>query len=198
MINLSEKDKDFIKDTEGTYSARGIMDNLAVIKTRFGEEGVENIKKEMKDIGYDIDGMKEGDKAPVSYFIVFLLVKKKFFNLDDEGLREMAKESAKLSFLLRFASRLLASVETICKNANVGWRKYYDSGELHVVEVDKEKKRIVGEVSNFKGHPVHCVHLEGYFSQIISFVVGKETVCQEKKCSLKNEGDVHQFVITWE
>ncbi len=198
MITFSEKEKELINRTEGTYSARGITDVLSALERKFGEETREKTKREMAEMGYDISEIKETTIIPVSYFIVLLLVQQKLFDLSDEDAREVARESAKISFLLKFASKLLVSLETLCKKANVAWRKYYNSGELQVVEINKEEKRIVAELSNFVGHPVHCLHLEGYFEQILFFVIGKTVTCREEKCPFKNEGDVHRFVVTWE
>ncbi len=198
MITLNEKEKELVDSTEGTYSARGITDVLFALEQKFGAEAKEKTKREMAEMGYDVSKVKETTTVPVSYFIVLLLVQQKLFDLSDEDVRGVARESAKISFLLKFASKLLVSLEVLCKSANVGWRKYYNSGELQVTEINKEKKRIVAELSNFVGHPVHCIHLEGYFEQILFFVIGKTVTCREEKCPFKNEGDVHRFVVTWE
>ncbi len=198
MITLEEKDKEYINNSKGTYAARGVIDNLNVIRQEFGKEGEEKIKEEMKKLGYDIYGIKGGEKINVDLFLTFLVVKKQLFNLDDEGVREMAAKAAKFSFFIRFASRFLASLETICRNADAAWHKYHDSGNLYITEVDKEKKRITGEVHGFLGHPVYCLFLEGYFAQIIFFVLGTKVVCREEGCPFKDGGDIHRFVITWE
>ncbi len=197
MITFSEKEKELIENTKGTYSTRGAIDDLSALERKFGKEARERTEKEMEEMGYSMSKVKK-TTLPVAHFIVLLLVQQKVLNLSDEDMREVGKESARTSFILKFASKLLVSLETLCKNTNVAWRKYYSSGELKVIEINKEEKRIVAELVDFVGHPAHCFHLEGYFEQMLFFVVGKDVTCREEACPLKNEGDVHRFVLTWE
>jgi len=200
MIKISEKDKEYIEKTGGYFAARGIHDHLNVLRKKFGEDAPQKIANKMLELGYKEDFLKikETEKIPTSHYMAFLLVEKQLFELDDEGVREMGRGSAKISFLLRFASRLLISPEILQKNANNAWQKYYkQGGELKVVEMDKVNKRMVGELYNFIGHPVHCTYLEGYFSEILFFVIGKKGECYEEKCVFKGD-DFHRFVVTWE
>jgi hypothetical protein len=198
MINFSEEDKNYIENNEGTYSARGVSDVLLTLEKKFGKERKEEFKKEMKEAGYDIffEG-KESKTIPVKIFIALIVGEKYFFGMDEAGVKEIGKESAKLSFLLKFASKLLISLDMLVKNANEGWHKYYNTGDLFIVEFNKEEKKIVGEVRNFNGHPLHCRHIEGYFEQIIFFVTGKKVVCHEEECLFKGNG-AHRYVMIWE
>ncbi len=198
MINFSEEDKNHIESNKGSYSARGVSDVLATLGKKFGEEKKEEFKKEMKESGYDIffEG-KESKTIPVKTFIALIVGEKYFFGMNEAGVKEIGKESAKLSFLLKFASKLLVSLDMLVKNANEGWHKYYNTGELFIVEFNKEEKRIIGEVRDFIGHPLHCKHIEGYFEQIIFFVTGKKIICHEEECFFK-ESDTHRYIMTWE
>lgn len=198
MINFSEEDKNYIDNNEGTYSARGVSDVLLTLEKKFGKQKKERFKNEMKEAGYDIffEG-KETKTIPLKTFIALIVGEKYFFGLDETGVKEIGKEAAKLSFLLKFASRLLVSLDMLVKNANEGWHKYYNTGELFIVEFNKEERKIVGEVRNFTGHSLHCMHIEGYFEQMIFFVTGKKIVCYEEECPFKG-GNVHRYVMSWE
>ncbi len=195
---LTEEEKKYINKTKGTHSSRGISDTLVAVEKLFGKEKRKEVEEAMKEEGYDIPEMEKAITIPVNYFIALLILEQKILHLDEEGMRKVAKESAKLSFLLKFASRFLVSLETIVKNANTAWRKYYNCGELKVVEFEKEQKKIVAEVRDFWGHPTHCRHLEGYFEKILFFVLGKKAKCREVECPFEDGGDVHRFLITWE
>jgi predicted hydrocarbon binding protein len=201
MVTFSEKDIEYINNTKGLFSLRGIKDTLKIFEEKFSRGDVEKIIVEMKEKGYDIEEILRDDKKDVSvnYFIVFLLVAQKVLNISDDGIKEMGREGGKLSFLLRFASMLLISVDVLYKNANVGWKKYYknEAGELHGIELDKENKRTVLELRDFVGHPVHCKYIEGYMEQLIFFVTGKKTHCEETGCVFKGDNS-HRFLVTWE
>jgi Holliday junction resolvase len=198
MINFNEEDKKYIDSNKGTYSARGVSDVLSTIEEKFGKEKKEEFKRAMQEAGYNVffEG-KESKTIPLVTFIALIVGEKYFFEIEEEEVKEIGKESAKLSFLLKFASKLLASLDMLVKNANEGWRKYYNTGELFIVEYNKEEKKIIGEVRDFLGHPLHCKHIEGYFEQIIFFVTGKKITCHEEECVFRG-GKVHRYIMRWE
>ncbi len=197
MINLTEKDKEFINSTEGFYSSRGVRDDLIVVQRKFGKEKVEALLKEVDSQGYNIFDKDKKERVPSSTYMALLATTKEFLNLTDDDIREMGRETAKTSLLVRFVSNILISIDSLVKNANSGWKKYYTgNGSLIVTEVDKENKRFVVELRDFTGHPAHCRHLEGFFGQMSTFVVGKSATCREEECILEG-GSVHKFVVTW-
>lgn len=196
MVNLTEQDKEYINSNKGSYTARGVIDLLVTVEKKLGIEKRSKIVEEMKMLGLDLSGIKETSIIPLTTFITLLIVKKQVLNLSDEEIYDLGREAAKLSFVLKYASRLLLSLDVICKNANVGWHKYYKTGELTVTELNKEERRIKGEVRNFTGHPIHCRYIEGYFAQMIFFVTGRETKCYEEEC-IFNGGSVHRYVMTF-
>ncbi len=202
MVTLTEKDKKYIENTEGTVLARAAIDHLTVLERKHGKKVKGDIKREMENVGYSLDTfkIKPAERIPTSHYMAFFVVEKQLFNLDDEGIREMGRETAKMSFLLRFASSLLISIETLCKNSNVAWNKYYrgGGGELYITELKKEEKILRGELRNFLGHPIHCRYMEGYFGQVVSLVAGGEAKCREEKCPFsEEESNVHRFMATW-
>ena len=196
MINISDTDKNYINRNNGDYNFRGVTDVLTIIENEYGSSKLEEIKKEMEDLGVPIPQKGTVSTVPLSTFVTMLIVSKEVLNLDDESMVKIGTEAAKISFLLKFASQLLISLDMICKNANAGWRKYYKSGELKVTELNKEEKRIIAEIRGFVGHPLYCRFIEGYFSQMIFFVTGKEVDYFEEECIFKG-GEVHRYKIEW-
>ncbi len=196
MVVITKEDWDYINSSKGGYIGRGANDVLVTVEKNFGVAAKNKIIEELLSFDIDILKVKENSIIPVSTYMTLLVVKKQVLNLDEDGLSKMGRETAKLSFLLKYASRLLISLDTICKNANVGWHKYYKTGELVIIKFDKEEGKIVGEVRDFTGHPAHCKFIEGYFSQMIFFVTGKEVSCYEEECIFKG-GKVHRYVMTF-
>ncbi len=201
MVNFTEKDEEYINNTKGVFSARGIKDTIDIFEKKVGKEGVDKIVEEMKNKGYDFELVLSGkmQTVPVKFFVAFLVIAQKLFNLTDNEMKELGTEGGKLSFLLRFASKLLISVDILYKNADVGWKKYYKDGggDLCGVELDKENKRTVLELRDFVGHPAHCLYIEGYIEQLVFLVTGKKAKCKEDGCVFKGD-NVHRFTVTWE
>ncbi len=196
MIKLTEEDKKYISQSTGNYSRRGAVDILVTIEREYGADKRIRVEEEMMELGINTKDFNKTPTIPLEHFITLLVVKKEVLGLSDEDVVIFGKEVARLSFVLKFASRLLVSVEMICNNADAGWKKYYDTGVLTVGELNKKEGRIVGEVSNFIGHPVHCRYMEGYFSKIMFFVIGKETSCEEVECVFKG-GKSHRYIMKW-
>ncbi len=198
---INNEDKDHIKNNKGRVLGRAILDQLKVLTHRYGNEVTENMEMEMKNAGYEIDlkNLKPSDKVPISYYMAFFVIEKQMFKLDDEGMREMGREVAKLSFFVKFASKYLISLEILCNNAQVGWDKYYqkEGGILKITELNKDKKFFTGEIYDFWGHPAHSRYVEGYFEKIVSFVTGCKTICREEKSPFDKKGDPHFFVVRW-
>ncbi len=199
MIELSKEDREYIKRNSGTTIARTIIDHISVLEKDYGHEIKKDIMKGMDEIGYNLDifNIKPGDNIPVSHYMAFFVVKKELFSLDEEGVKDIGRKIARISFLLKFTSRLFVSLEMVAKNANSAWRKYYEKGDIRITEADSEKRRLVIELDNFVGHPLHCKHLEGYLEQIVFFVVGKKVLCTEEEC-LFRDGSFHRYILTWD
>ncbi len=202
MIVISEEEKKYIEETNGIFSGRGIRDTLNIIRKSHGEEKVSEIIEEMEKLGYDITPLIKGKKETetISCFVVLLLVLSIHLNLNNDDIKNIGKNTAKISFLLKFTSSLIVSIDILCNNANTAWKKYYieGGGELCSVILDKENHHVALELRNFVGHPVHCSFITGYIEQIFCFVTGdKKTVCNETEC-LFNGGKVHRYEVRWD
>ncbi len=202
MIVISKEDKKYIEETNGVFSCRGIRDTLDIIRGSYGEEKASEIIEEMNKLGYDITPLikREKQTETISCFVVLLLVLKKNLNLNNDDIKDIGKNTAKISFLLKITSRFIVSIDVLCNNANAAWKKYYieGGGELCSVILDKENHHVVLELRNFVGHPAHCSFITGYIEQIFCFVTGnKKTICNETEC-LFNGGKVHRYEVRWD
>ncbi len=200
IAEITEEDKKYIQSTNGIFSTRGIRDTLKVVEQEFGEDVVNEITEKMENLGFAINSSIRGEKEGVdaSFFVMLVLVIKKHLNLNDEELQKIAINAAKLSFLLRFASKLMISVNVLFDNADMAWKKYYiKGGQLFPLKLDQENNYMLLEVRDFIGHPTHCCYLEGYIQQIVHFVTRKDTTCKEEECIFKG-GSVHRYRVSWE
>jgi len=166
------------------------------------EKGVEGLKKlnEAMDALPGLEKWKElntWEFGPVGLEVIELLVIKKVFDFDDEKIKAIGAFGSRLSFLARFFVQYIGSLEFLVKKAAEMWKKYYTAGELIVKELKLEKNYVILEIRNFDLHPIHCLHLDGYFANMIKMASGSQEVkCQETKCVHRGD-DHHEFVISW-
>ena len=205
MVELTGEDKKYIDNTKTEVIPGVIFDHIKFLDNRFGEGSGEKVIKEMASLGYDLDveEIKNKYSVPASLFIAFLVVGKRLFDMNDEDMRQMGKEEARFSFILRFISRFLVSLKTIMKNCDTFWKKYFpEGGEMCLVSFEEEERKIVVELSDFVGHPDYCRFLEGYITQLFRLASGKEGEVREEGCYFEDvfnqdKEAKHRFVINW-
>ncbi|MFA6353644.1 MAG: hypothetical protein WCW93_01795 [Candidatus Paceibacterota bacterium] len=171
-----------------------------IIKEK-GKEGLKKFEEAVARLGVT-RGQKELNKwefYPIWQEIIGLLVIKKTFNFSDEKMKEIGILGSKLSYIIKlFFQYYMGSMNSLAQKAPEMWRKYYTIGDLVVEEINEEKKYIIVDIKNFNFHPIHCLHLSGYFSNIVKLASDTKTIidCQEIKCVHRGD-EYHQFLIKW-
>jgi predicted hydrocarbon binding protein len=200
MATLTQEDRKIINSNKGhSYFVKGLMERLSMIEKNYGKEGVKRVEEEMQKAGYDFDisELKKKKIMPHDLFIAFLVVEAKIFDYDDHRLRAIGREMVAVSYITKFLSKFLISIDMLCKNANRVWKKY-NPGELKIIDLDKKKKRAEFEIDNNPpGHPFYCRTLEGYIGGVFSLVVGKEAKCREEECVFDGKKKKHRFLVSW-
>ncbi len=121
---------------------------------------------------------------------------KEVLELEEEDIRKLGSFAAKTSLIRRLFTKFFVSLDLMATRASEMWDEYYTTGDLSVQSADPEKGEIVLVLENFEVNRLHCFHLQGYFSSIISLVTGSEVKCRETKCPFKGD-EVHEFVLNW-
>ena len=196
MLVVSKQDLEKIKKMKGQIIGSALKTDREFIIEKKGREGLRKVEREMKKLGYPLEYEKieKYQWYPVQLDSLFLSVAQRTFNWDDKMMREWGRWGAKIGFLTKLMIKYFVSKEMIAKSANKYWRKYYTSGRLDF-KLNKKENSGIATIRDFTTCPAHCRYLEGYFSQIMSFVVPPEKLKVEEIKSL--EENALRFEITW-
>lgn len=166
-----------------------------------GEESLKKIEEEMGRLGYsfkcnDVRIMKF---YPIGLRTAFLLVTKQVLGFSDDKIREMGSETPKFSPIIRFFMPVFSlDMERFFERVPSLWKKFCTIGRIVIPLVDEENRKIIGQLRNFKVHPIYGPYLEGTFGALVKMATGaKESVCKETKSPFRGD-DYHEFVISWQ
>jgi hypothetical protein len=168
-----------------------------IIKEK-GSEGLELLENVMAELGCPIKykEIKSLNFYPLGLEAVALLAIKKVFGFKDEKFEEIGVFQTKTSLILKLFMKYFSSVKVMAEKSPDIWRKYYDVGDLRVIESNEKEKRLVIRIENFKIHKLHCHHLKGYIKNVVRMTTNRPVSCAEKKCIFEGD-DYHEFVVKW-
>lgn len=195
---ITKEIADELMKIEGETRAISIKGDIEYVVYKRGKEALEKIESEMKSLGYPIEyeKMRTLDFYPVGLEVIALLVTKKLFNFSDKEFVKMGEFNSKFSLVVRLFMKYFVSIKAIAKQAPKMWKKLYSIGELEITEINEKEKYTVLKIKNFKLHPLHCLTIKGYISNVMKMVIGSNVRVQENKCVF-NKNDYHEFLIKW-
>jgi predicted hydrocarbon binding protein len=184
----------------GNVVGESLRTDFAYINDRQGDEGVVKIENALADLGYSIkyNEIKSLQWYPEAYSVVIYLLCMDLFNWSEEDIFEMGRSAPRISIIVvKLLLKYLVSIERLMKTAGNYWRKYYDFGDVEVVEVDQKKKYLIFRIVGYNFHPIACSYQRGYFLGIISLVVSSPNLSiEEIKCI--HQGDpYHEYLVKW-
>ncbi len=198
MVYENEKNLERVKNIKG--EVRGVTlktDEYYVLKKE-GEETLENVKKELERLGagFCYEDLDKMNFYPISFRIFSLLAISKVLQYEREDIKEMGKAAPRVSFLIKFFTKYFLSSGETLKKVTEMWEKHYTEGKIEAVEVKEDEGRAIFRLHEANFHPILCDYLLGYFSSIVSMVVGEKTKEEERKCFFRGD-KYHEFYITW-
>ena len=195
---ISKEELNRLMNIKGEVRGLALKSHGEFIVKEKDEQGLKELESKMMELGCPIDHKELGvmNFYPISTEAIALLMIKGLFNFDDQKFREMGIFSSKTSLIMKLFIKYFISINVMVKQASKMWKEYYTVGNLETVEFNKEKKYLVLRLENFNVHPLHCLHLEGYFSSIVKMIVKAPVICNETKCV--HLGDrYHEFLLKW-
>ncbi len=186
-----------MKLTLGKVKGEAIKNHFQCIKAREGENGVELVRKKLKEIGYPIGPKK---LRPLEWFPagladIIVLTAKDVFNWTSDDIFKMGNSAPKYSFIMRLLMKSFINLKSVFKEAPKYWREHFTSGKLEAYEFNEKKKYLIIRLKHWC-HPVMCDFYKGYFLRVAQFVKRGKLSIEETKCV--NKGDpYHEFVINW-
>ena len=188
-----------LKSHPGEIIGSGMIEDRKFILGKEGPEGLARINAELAAAGcLTYDNIKHGDWYPLSCNFTAFVLAKKLFGWDDETMRELGRQTTKISLLMRTMTKHFVSPRKVFESAPFYWKKFYTIGEMETLEFSEEEKFAVFRVKDFPGHYLFCRLMEGIIEQVASFARGEGIKCLEIKCRLKGEDEGHVFKLTWE
>ncbi|XOB40899.1 MAG: hypothetical protein ACKKMP_03375 [Candidatus Nealsonbacteria bacterium] len=197
QIILKEEFDELLK-LKGEVKGTGIKTHGEFILKEEGEEGLKKLEDVMLTLGHPIKfrEIKATTSYPFGVEAVILLAIKRLFNYDDKKFQEIGRFHSKSSLIIRLFMKHFVSLERVAKESSQMWRRYFTVGDIEVVEIDKEKRRIIFKVKNFKFHPLHCQILNGSIATIIQMIIGHKVTAEETKCIHRGD-EYHEFLLKW-
>lgn len=163
-----------------------------------GEEGISKIEAELKKISHPIEynRVESMNFYPISLRVISLLAVKKFFNFDDEKVKEMGFCAPKTSLIIKFFMQYFLSLEKTIGELSKIWKKHYTVGDMYPGKVDEKNKTVSLRLENADFHPIFCCYLTGYLSRVLEMIVGNKVYCQETKCTFRGDS-CHEYLFKW-
>jgi len=195
---ISKEELNKLMNLKGEVRGMGMKGHAEFILKEEGEEGLKKMEETITNLGYPIKykEIKLMSFYPIGLEAVTLIVIKKLFNYDDKKFQEMGKFGVKVSFLLRIFTRYFVSLEKFAKVAPGMWKKGGALGDFKIGEYNIDKRCLILRIENFSLHPLYCQVFRGYFSKGLQMIIGKETTCQETKCTFRGD-EYHEFLLKW-
>ncbi|MCD4694588.1 hypothetical protein K8R62_04500 [bacterium] len=170
------------------------------IKRKEGKNGYKEFEKVLSNFGFDMfDVEKTSATEWIPEFIphVLLVGAFRFFDWTEKDVFEMGRDALSLSKTLKIFIKWFSSAKiTITKMAK-DWNKYYTYGKASIRNFDKDKKRALFFIEDFKTHPLTCVYLSGIAFGVLELATGSKNVkVVEEKCMFKGDNH-HEFKLSW-
>ena len=203
---ITEEEIKKIMENPGKIKGSAFKGEVEYILEKKGEEGLKAVAKETERLGYPIKyrEIKETEWYPLGLKMVSLFATLATFNWGKKELAEIAKSSAKVSFIIRLFLRHFISPEKVFRIAAPRlWKRYFNLGSLEPSDFyNVEKKGGGGQgilrIKNFKLHPLYCFYLSHFFKGIANLTESKfkEVTLEETKCMFRGD-NYHEYLMKW-
>lgn len=195
---IPKEDIEELKKIKGEVRGVAFKLEFEFIAKEEGEEGVKKLEEEMGKLGFPIkyQEIQLMEFYPLGVWGVFLLLLKKIFDFDDKKFEKMGEFESKVSLIMKLFMKHFVSIRRVAKVVPKMWRMYFTVGDLAIAEFDAKKGYLVGQLKNYRLHPVHCQYLRGYFATVIKMIVNQPVTCQETKCVHRGD-EFHEFLLRW-
>jgi hypothetical protein len=177
----------------GTFKAR-----LKIVKSKHGEDGLDNLFQKMIDKGYmgptKAEDFKIREKYPIKHFIIFLESYEELYGW--KSLEEMSIKAPRKKGIVGWFVRWAGTPELLIKKASEYWPNFYDFGRIEGVLVNDKKGILTGH-GICKTSPLFCKILTPYFQGVFENLNLTNPKCVHTKCEYRGD-DVGEWVLTWE
>ncbi len=188
-----------LMDREGEVRGTVFKTDERFILSKGGEDKIREVEARIKElIGRDFKygAIDPAEFYPIGLRVISILAVAEVFRMVESEIREMGSAAPKVSATVRLFTRYFLSLKKMFEQVSMIWSRHYTEGELEALEMDEKGKSFTLRLNGFKGHPVLCIYLSGYFSKIAEMVINGDVAVNEVECPF-NGGDSHTFKAKW-
>jgi hypothetical protein len=196
---LLEKKISEIMKVKGRQRANDIKYSVKYIKEKEGENGFNDLVKELEKNGLkipDVDKLSSTKWISRSIPGGFLLGAIIFFEWTEKEVFEMGRRATSSFSTIKLFLKWFSSVKNTIQMAIKGWNKYFTGGKAGLVEFDKSNKECILEIKDFDIDSMVIVYYEGVFTKIVEIATGSKEVRVEE-IENKNNHRYHKFRVKW-
>ena len=173
------------------------VSNLVYIKKIVGESGPKKVQAALdrSTVKLDLEKITEKDWLPLETRLAFLEAVKTGLNWDDKRIFAMGNDAVNHSAVIKLLLGYFMSVNTAIKFSPDIWARNYTCGEMLIITNEKGFGRLA--LNDFKGTPIMCAYLRGFFHGVgASLAKAKNVQVREDKC--QHRGDPRcEYTFTW-
>lgn len=183
---------------KGETTGNSIRNTGEFILKEEGEEGLKKLESAMEALGCPIkyQKIKTTNYYPSNLLAVTFVAIERIFKYDEKKFQKMGEFRAKFSIFIKILIKYLVSLDKAAEEIQKMWRKFFTTGEAKVTELDKEGKRAVLRIENYRFHPIQCRVMEGIFATILQMILKSKVSCREIKC-VHRGNEYHEFLLKW-
>ena len=177
-----------------------LLSRLAVVKERYGEDGLKAVLANMKSQNREL----LGSVIPSSWYDGEIYVdfnqaiQKTLGKKDPDVMEHIGEMSADAGLTGIYSSRLKAGdVRQTLSRASILWKSFHDTGEP-IVELEPDRNQAIFRIADYElPHPESCRNLVGWVRRMIELSGGKNARVTERKCICRGD-DCCEMIALWE
>ncbi len=194
--NQLKQEVEQLKKLPGQQRGESIKNYIDHVREQEGEEGLEKVKKTLKEMGFEMDNVEELRDMkwiPETYAHIFFVASARIFDWREKEVFELGKSMATLSSVSKIFVKFFLSTEKTLKEGVKNWNQNFSRGSLELKDFDKKKRKGSLVLKDFDTHPLACIHFQGFFSKMLELITGSKKIkIKEVKCMSQGD-EYHEY-----
>lgn len=178
-----------------------VKTTIKYIEKKEGEEGMQRLRERLRSLEAeppDPDELKDTEWVDSRWPMILTVGAVDVFNWEEEDVFNLGQYMGSVNNRVKIFIKYFVSPLKTLNKATKDWRKHFSYGHMKVKKLDKERQRVVLELTDFSTHPLICIHFKGLFSKIVKMAVGANRI-KNIETDLYIDGNYdHLYVIEWE
>ena len=202
-VKITKEEIDRIMKIKGHIKGSIFQGFYYYVLDKKGKEGVEKVKKRLKELGpsfdLDLEKIDSFKWYPHSIATIVCLAILEVFDWNEEVAYDMGYHNLSHSSLARMLLRYFVTEKSFTKHNMKYWKRQVDYGEIETVETNNEEKYSITRIRSFKKfHRVVYLYTMGFMARVMELTMNvKNAKVEQTKCLFW--GDPYdEFKTTWE